>query len=815
MLLKEIRQALRMLANNPSFSIIAVLSLALGIGATSSIFSMADALLLRPLPVPEPTGIVTVSGTTPGNSNAAMSYPDYLDLRAKSRSFDGMVAFQLFQAGLATTASAVPQMKMGMQVSDNFFQVLGVDPALGRRFLPEECQVPGRNPVAILSYDLWQKQFAGDRNIVGRNVRLNGIDFAVVGIAPESFTGMDQYIRPAMYVPLMMAQRLKASDTNPLDQRNSHSLDIKGRLKPGVTRQAAQAEMIAIAKNLEKAYPETNRNRSVAVETELQARVQQSPPDAALAAMMMALVGLVLIIACANVANLILARARNRSREVAIRLALGVARWRLVRQLMIESLVLALSGAALGIAFGYGGIRFLQAIPIPTDLPVVIGVQLDRRVLLFSLLAAIVCSVFFGIAPAWQALRTDLVSSLRSAGLVTSARVRTIGRNVLVIGQVALSLILIVAASMLVDGFRKLLALNPGFRTDHIMLMEFDTALTRYTPEQSREFYRNLTDRARALPGVRQVALSQAVPMAPNQAIQTVTPEGYQFPKGQEFVTLFGEPVDDHYFETLKVPIVRGRAFTSADKADSHGVAIVNQAFAEKYWPNQDAIGKRIHLTDPAKTAFEIVGVAKTSRYLFISEPPLPFVYLPFAQHPSSRMTLLVETIGDPADAGAPLRNIVRTLDANMPIYNARTFDSFYHQRAIVMVRMLTEIVGTMGLVGLTLSLIGLYSLIAYSISRRTQEIGIRMALGAYRSNVLKMVLRQGFVLSIIGIGIGFIGSIAVRNLLNQGLVGLGTTSPALLAIVPLLLMAVTMLACYLPARRASRIDPIRALRYE
>ncbi len=815
MLLKEIRQAFRLLAKNPGFTAIAALSLALGIGANSAIFSLVDAILLRPLPVHDPGEVVNVTTDTPSKPFSGVSFPDYRDHRDKNRSLAGLVAYQFSTFGFASSATATPQMRLGTLVSDNFFDVLGIQPALGRGFLPDEGKVSGRDATVILSHDFWEFQFARDPSAIGRTVRLNGIDFTIVGVLPPGFTTIDQWVQPALYAPSTMSQRLSAAAKDTLEQRDDRSWQVKGRLKPGVSREAAQSELAGIAKNLEKAYPDTNRDRTAVVRTELQSRVQQDPPDAALVTMLMALAGLVLIIACANVANLFLARATSRSREIAIRLAIGIGRLRLIRQLFVESLMLALLGCTLGVVFAYGGIRFLQRIEIPSDIPVVIATQLDHRVVLFSLLAAFASALVFGLAPAWQALRTDLVPALKSGGLGASGARRTIGRNALVIGQVALSVVLLVAAGMLLDGFRKALVLNPGFRTDHLMTMEFDTSFVRYNAEQSRQFYRNLIDRARALPGVRSATLSAAIPLSPNQSGEAVIPEGYLFPKGQESEFSFGSSVDEQYFDTMQTPIVRGRAFTAADKQESRRVAIANEAFAIKYWPKQDAIGKRIRLNGPKGPLVEVVGVAKTGRYIFIAEGPMPFLYLPFAQNPKMRMSLIVETSGDPAAIATPLRAAVRSLDSNQPIYNARTFSSFYRQRAISIVLLIVQLVTTMGLLGLTLALVGLYGLIAYSVSRRTQEIGIRMALGAHRADVLRMVLRQGFLLSIAGVGIGFAASLGVQRLLTIGLIGLGTLSTTTLVMVPLALILATLAACYLPARRASQVDPIRALRYE
>jgi putative ABC transport system permease protein len=814
MLFKEIRQAIRLLLNNPGFTAIAALSLALGIGANSAIFSLADAILLRPLPIPQPSHVLNLRTATPSTPLDGVSFPEYRDIRDKNQSLAGLVAFQFTTVGFAATPKALPQMRMGQMVSDNFFKVLDVQPALGRAFLADEGKVPGRDAIAILSYHFWETEFGRDPSAIGRTVRMNGINFTIVGVMPPDFTGIDQWVRPYFYVPLSMAPRLITSDPNVLEQRDNRMFNAKGRLKPGVSRETAQAELTGIGKNLEKAYPEANRNRSVLLRTEFEDRVQQDPSDSYLVMMLMALVGLVLIIACANVANLLLARSQARSREIAIRLAIGAGRLRLLRQLLIESLLLAMSGCVLGLGFAYAGIRFLQTLKVPTDIPVVIAPQLDQRVLLYSLIAAVLSALVFGIAPAWQALKTDLVPALRSAGLTASARRRTIGRNALVVSQVALSLVLLVATGMLLDGFRKVLVMNPGYRIDHIMTMDFDTSLVPAS-EATHEFYRNLIDRARALPGVKSATLSFVVPLAPNQSNQTVIPEGFQFPKGQESAQVLQNAIDERYFDVMQTPILRGRAFTTNDKADSTRVAIVNEEFAKKYWPNQDAVGKKIRLEDAKGPQFQIVGVAKTAKYIFVAEPPQPFVYFPFTQHPQTSMSILVETYGDPAAITAPIREVVRSLNPDQPIYNARTLANFYDQRAIAVFLMILQLVAAMGTLGLALAVVGLYGLIAYSVSRRTQEIGIRMALGAQRSDVAALILRQGFVLAIIGIAIGFAASIAVRGILAQGLIGLGTLSPAVLAIVPVGLLLVTMAACYLPARRASQIDPLRALRWE
>jgi macrolide transport system ATP-binding/permease protein len=804
-----------MLLKSPGFTAIAALSLALGIGANAAIFSLADALLLRPLPVLKPSAVVTVSTNTPDNTFDGVSYPDYRDLQAKSHSFSSVLAYQLSTVSVATSPKELPQVRMGVLVSENLFQVTGVQPILGRGFLSEEGTVPGRDAVAVVSYEFWQDQLGSDKLAVGRSIRIQRIDFTIVGVAPKTFTGMDQYFRPALYIPAAMAQRLAATESNPLEDRADRSYTAKARLKPGVSRETAQAELATIWTSLQQQYPDTNRNRTVTIRTELQARVHRSPPDAALTTMLMALGGVVLLIACANVASLLLGRGRSRAREIALRISLGASRMRLLRQLLTESLLLAFLGGALGLWIADLGIRFFRTIQVPSDPPITISPQLDTRVLLFSLLAAIASAVLFGMAPALQSLKTQLVPALRASSAGVTLRGRTLGRNVLVVAQVALSMVLLVASGMLLDGFRKVLVFNPGFSTDHRLLTEFDTSLVRYTSERSRDFYRKLTGGARALPGVRSVTLAHSIPFMPDQWGASIVPEGYELPKGQDTDSMFGNIVDEHYFDTMKTEIVRGRAFTPDDKDGSRLVAVVNEEFTKTYWPNQEPLGKRFRLNDTKGPWIEIVGVTKTAKYLFVGETPTKFLYLPFAQNENTRMLMVVETNGDPNAIAKPIRDLVQSLDANQPMFNVRTLSSVYQQRAIDVPLMITEVVGTMGLLGLTLALIGLYGLIAFSVSRRTQEIGIRMAIGANKRDILAMILRQGLTLSLLGVLVGGAATFVVARLLAAGLVGLGGMSLVTFVVVPLLLIAVTMAACYIPARRASLVDPMVALRYE
>lgn len=812
---QDVRYAFRILLKNPGFTSVAVLSLAIGIGANSAIFSLADALMLRPLPVLRPSEVVTVRGKTPSDPYGAMSYRDYLDFRNDTKTFDGLVAYTLEGFGFSPRPEVLPQLKYGFLVTGNFFQVMGVQPDLGRGFRPDEDQAPGRDAVVVLSHDLWEKQFGGDPSIIGRTIRLNGIDFTVVGVAPERFTGMDQYFRPELYVPMAMSPRLASTPAqNVLEDRGNRALTVKGRLKPGVSMAQAQAELQTIAKRLERAYPDTNRDRSVVVRTELQSRVEQSPPDAELVAMLMGLVILVLLVACANVANLLLSRARARSREMAVRVAIGAGRGRLVRQLLTESLFIALAGGAIGMAVAYAGVRFLNQIQVPTDLPLVIHLQLDHRVLLFSLAAAVASALLFGLAPAIQAARIDLVSALKSSDADSRGQKRLWGRNLLVIGQVAFSVVLLTVTAMMVRGVRAMLTGGVGFRHDHLLMMSFDPTLVRYTSAQTQQFYKQLVERAEPLPGVKSVALSNTIPMAPNQGGDNIIPEGYQLPKDKESIPVFSSTVDPHYFDTMAIPIVRGRSFRVTDDSSAPRVAVVNEELARRYWPGQDPIGKRFRLNNAKGPWVQVVGVAKMAKYLWIAEPPMPFLYLPLTQNPKQRMTLLAESVGSAASLVTPLREVVRHLDASQPICDVRTMEDFYDMRAVRTPEMIVQTVGAMGLMGLVLAMVGLYGLVAYSVSRRTREIGIRMAIGADRTSVLGMVLRQGLVLGSSGVAIGFVLSLAAGRVVEAIFNGAGADWPSYLA-ASFGLLATTLAAAYLPAQRASQIDPMRALRYE
>jgi len=818
---QDVRYGCRMLMRAPGFTAIAVLSLGIGIGANCAIFSFADALLLRPLPVARPGEILTVGSTMTiealGASGLASSYRDYVDIRDRGRSFSGLAAFSHVTAGFASRPGTVPVLKMGMLASGNLFSVAGVQPALGRAFVPEEDRVPGRDAVVVLGHALWEQQFALDPSVVGRRVDLNGRPFTVIGVAPREFTGLNQYVRADFFVPLMMsAVFLTDPKAASLEARDVRNLALKGRLAPGVSRASAQAELTTIGADLERAHPDTNKNRRWAVRTELQARIAQSPPDAMLVAMLATLAIAVLLVACANVAGLLTSRAPVRAREMAMRLAIGAGRRRLVRQLITESLLTALAGAIVGLGVGYAGTMLFRQVELPTDLPILLAFRMDERALLFSLAVSIVSAVLSGLLPAIQATRADLTAVMKASDAVAPGRRRRWGRMVLVGGQVAVSVVLLAVALFMYRGFREQLAAGPGYRTDHLLMMSIDTSLVRYPEEQSAKFFKEVADRAREVPGVVRVAMATSVPMANDGVgVEPLVPEGFRFPAGKENAAVLAARVDEHYFDVMGLTLLRGRGFTIEDDAGAPKVAIVNEQFARHYWPNEDPIGKRFRQVRDGSWV-QVVGLAKTSKYLFIAEPPTEFVYLPYRQRRVDEMVMIVRSAGDPASLAGPLREAVHRLDPALPIYNVRTMEEFYRMRATSIFNVLITTVGGMGLMGLGLAIVGLYGLVAYAASRRTREIGIRMAIGADQTAVLKMVLRHGLVLAMVGLVVGLAASVGAGRLLAAAFpTGDDRQDVGSLLIVIPIVLAVTFLAAYLPARRASRTSPMLALRQE
>jgi len=817
-MLNDIRYAFRALRQSPGFALTAIVSIALVIGANSAIFSFVDGLIFRPLPVRDASGVVSLRSISPSSSATSMaetgtdiSYPDFVDFRDRNHSFDGLVAYALKAAGFAKDERSQAQLRMGYVVTGNFFQVLGVETPLGRTFRPEEDQVPERDAVVVLAHDFWTRDFGADPNVIGSHVRLNATDFTVIGVAPESFSGLDQLIRPAFFVPMMMAPKLDPKEN--LRARDLRTLGAKGRLKPKVTLVAAGAESSAIAKSLEESYPVTNKGFGAAVRTENELRLDRTPAYAAVVISLFTLVTVVLLIACCNVANLLLGRGRARAREIAVRLAIGASRMRLVRQLMVENLIIALGGGALGLLLAEFAVEYFSTLEFVSDVPARLAFEVDRRVLFFTLLVSIASAIVFGLIPALQSTKTDLAPALK-AGSLDHRRKRFVGRNALVIVQLAGCLVLLMAAGGAYRGSASMLD-GRGFRTDHLLAMRFDTAAVGYTPKQSEQFCNTLKERSRDLSGVKSVALAYSPPLTYIFELKTVIPEDYQFPAGQKSASLFSNMVDEHYFESVGIPLVRGRGFASTDTADSPRVAVVNQAFADKYL-GTNPLGKRIRLDSETGPVAQVVGVAATSKYISLAEPPTPYLYLPLTQNPEPRLTLLVETSGDPASTAPALRELLRSIDPNVPILSVRTMNDLFQSGSVRALYLVVTMYGVVGLMGLVLALVGLYAIVAYQVSRRTREIGIRMALGAERLQVMRMILKHASSIAVAGIVIGIILSFALKNALSGGDADPSTLSPLpVLFFVPIGLFLTTLLAAAIPARRASRVDPMMALREE
>jgi predicted permease len=821
--LDDARYSIRSLCRTPALTAFVMFTLALGIGLTSATFSMVDALIFKPYPVPHPSGVVTLVGTTNDSGFDNFSYREYMDIRGKTRSYDGVIANADMEAvSFSAEPAATPAIKGGMLVSGNYFHVLGVEPRLGRGFREDEDRAPGRDAVVVLGPAFWKQEFAGDPAVLGRHVRLNGREFTVIGVAPETFPGMNIFGHPDFYMPLAMARVFSTNRQKDFfEDRDDRELTVRARLKPGATLQLARSELAVLAKNLAREYPKINRNRGAAVHTQFEMRTRDDDVDWKFSVIFAVLALSVLLVASTNVAGLLLSRARARTREIAVRLAIGAGRFRLIRLLMTESMMLASLGGLAGIAVGYAILAWFDTfrnVVLMTDLPASMPFRMDTRVLLSSLALCALSALFCGLAPALESARTDLVNGLKSADVDVAGRKRLWGRNVLVVAQVAASLMLLTASFLMVRGFEHSLNLGTSFAKDHLLMTSFDPRLVQYSAGQTKRFYQLLAERVRVAPGVQSAALTQTVPLGQDDFDSdsvAFVPEGFEMPRDRENFNSTMDTVDDAYFQTMGIPILRGRGFLASDTAEAPRVAVVNEQFAKHYWPDAAAVGKHIRLDSRDGTPVEIVGVAQTIKYDSTFEKPMDFVYIPLPQHPVARMILLLRSSGDPLQLVKPVKDVVRTLDPNLPLLETRAYEDFYLNKAVKGPGIAVKLVGAMGAVGLLLTIAGLYGLVAYNVNRRTREIGIRIAIGAGHSDVLRLVMGTGLVLVGLGTVIGLALGFAVEQLMNSMLFNAGGVDiVAYLIVVPSMFL-VTMLAAYVPARRASRIAPTQALRCE
>jgi putative ABC transport system permease protein len=815
---RDVRHAARVFVKNPGFTAIAVISIAFGTGANVAMFSVTDALLLRPLPVPAPEDLVSVGfRTTRGfASTVAASHADYQDIRERARSFEGLVAFCSRRVGIRTDPTTPPRVRIATLVSSNFFQVLRVEPTLGRGFRADEDDVPGRDAVAVLSHGTWVQEYDSDASVLGRTIQIASIDFTIVGVAPESFTGMQpRYIRDAIYVPLAMWPRIMSTRTvDPLTTRDLRVLDVTGRLKPGVSLADARAELETINLDLAREYPATNTDQVLTAQTELTLRFLQAPLDAALLTILSMLSFAVLSVACANVAGLLASRGPVRAREIALRLAIGAGRARIIRQLITESLGIALAGGAGGLAIGYVGIGLFRQIEFPTDVIALPVMKLDERGLIFSLIVATTSAFVFGLGPALQLTRIDLVEALKTTDTSARRHRRLTGRSALVVVQVALSLVLLTMAAFAFQVFRTELERGPGFRTARIAKISLDPGQARYSEEESARFFERAVDNARRLPGAGIATVLSAMPLFGFE-LASIVPEGFHLPPGEKSVRPYGNSVDEHYFAALEIPILEGRAFTSADTSGSRPVAIVNETLARRYWPGESAIGKRIRRVEPREMWLEVVGVAKTTTYVYPGEEPHDAIYFPFRQDPRGSMLLLVQTAGDSSTCVTPLGNMVRSMDADVPQFDAQTIERFYGARASSIASVCTRMIDGMGFMGLTLTMVGLYGLVSYAVSRRTREIGVRIAIGATRRDITVMILREGLTPAIVGVAVGLVLSAGAVRVMPMLAPFAHRIDPRWFLVMVPALFLVSVVASLVPARRAARVDPTVALRCE
>jgi macrolide transport system ATP-binding/permease protein len=816
---QDVRFALRSLRHTPGLTAFVVMTLALGIGMTSATFSMVDALIFRPYPVPHPSNIVTLVSTTHDTPFDDFSYREYLDIRDKTKSYDGVVANADMEAvGFSAEPGTTPRIKGGMMVSGNYFHVLGVEPRLGRGFREDEDQVPGRDAVVVLGPDFWRHEFASDPSILGKTILLNGTKFTVIGVAPDSFPGMLTFGHPDFYMPLAMAHVFSTNiQKNFFEDRDDRELTVKARLKPDATLPQARNELAVIARNFEDEYPQLTRGRGAAVFTQFQTRTIEDD-NWKFGVIFLILALAVLLVACTNVAGLLLSRARARAREIAIRLALGAGRLRLIRLLLTESMILATLGGLAGIAIGYAVVEWFHSkdsIVFATELPMEVPFHMDKRVLLACVALSVLSALLCGLAPALQSTRVDLVNALKSADVDVPGRKRLWGRNMLVVAQVSMSLMLLTASFLMARGFQHDLMEGHGFTKDHLLMTRFDPRLIQYNAIQTQQFYKVLAERVRETPGVQSEALMQNIPLGVDDFDGlTFVPDGFQMPPDRTNFNSTMDTIDEGYFETMGISILRGRAFLPSDTADSSRVAVVNEHFAKHYWPAGDAVGKHIRLDSSAGTPVEIVGIAQTIKSQNM-ESLTDFVYMPLAQHPVARMVLMLRSTGDPLQLVQPVKDVVRSLDPNLPMLQTRPYEDFYLNQAVRGPRIAIDLVGSMGLVGLLLAVAGLYGLVAYNVSRRTREIGIRIALGAASSDVLRLVLGKGLVLVGTGTVVGLVMGFALEQLMNSMLFDSGGVDILAYAVVVPTMFLVTMLAAYVPARRATHIAPTQALRYE
>jgi putative ABC transport system permease protein len=802
--LRDVKYGLRNLLKRPGFTAIAVLTIALGVGANSTIFSIVNALLLKPLPFPDPERVVALWDRVPsrGVDRNEVAAANYFDWRAQNKSFEHLGLYRWWSANLS--GNETPERVQGFQVTTNFLDIVNVKPILGRGFAPDENE-PGKDMVALLTYTLWQRRYGGEPDIVNKTIVTNGTTRTVIGVMPPKFN----YPKGAeIYSPIRFTAEFK-------ENRSFHNLLGIARLKPGVTIPAAQADLDMVSAQLEKQYPEANTGRSVGVFPILADTVRIY---ATALWVMMAAVGFVLLIGCANVANLMLGRALGRQKEIAVRAALGASRFRIIRQLLTESVILGLLGGALGILVAYWGIDAFR-VSNPGDAarfaPGFDNMGIDLSVLVFTVAISILSGVLFGLAPAWQLSKPDLNNALKEGGRQTSSGSNRL-RSLLVVSEIALSLMLLVSAGLLIRSFLQLLKTDPGFNPENLITMNLVLPGAKYTDDAARRtFYEDLLKRVAAVPGVQSASIVNFLPLAGANASNSFLVEGLPEPApGQENEGRY-RVCSPGYFQTMGISLLKGRTFTDQDKAGAPRVIIINETLARTYWPNQDPLGKRMRYTGPLDQNpwMTVVGVVQDVKH-DLNIPVTSDYYVPHAQDPWQSMVLVAKTSIEPAAMAAPIRQQVWAIDRDQPVFDVKTMREV-RAGSITLYSFSSVMLSIFAGIALLLSAVGIYGVMAFAVTQRTHEFGIRMALGASGRDVLKLVVRNGMLLAVTGVGLGLAGAWGLTRFLSSMLVGVSAMDLLTLSAVSGGLLLVALLACYIPARRATKVDPLVALRYE
>jgi predicted permease len=821
--LQDLRYAARALRNSPGFTLIAIVTLGLGMAVNTTVFSVINGMLLRPLPVPHAEQITVLAMEQPGTPGfQKFSYPDFQDISKQANAFSDVFAYRNTLVGLLVDGKG--DHCVLSRVSSNYFTALGIQPELGRLILPAEGLAPGADPIIVLGYSFWQKRFGGDRGVIGKYVEINGHSATIVGVTPKGFHGTYAVVDMDGYVPLSAAFGSSDQEGKAVHDlwthREDRSLTLMGRLKPGIGFKQAQASLGVVAQRIAEQHPETDKGVSLRVFPEKLARPDPDPDNTlpAISVAFIVLAGLVLLVACFNIANVLLVRATVRQREMGIRAALGAGRGRLVRQHLTESLLLAFLGGAAGLILASWAAGFLSSLPLGTDLPIAFDFHPDARVYFFALGAVLITGAIVGIIPALRVARNDVNSVLREGGRGASDGPRRhIARNMLVVAQLAGSLLLLVVAGLFTRSLGKAQHMDLGFNPDHVLNLSVDVQQIGYNETQGREFYRQLAERIHAIPGVVSAAQAFSVPMGVYSTGDPVIAEGHPVEAGKQPLTVMYNAVTPDYFETLQIPLQTGRGFKDSDDTKSPDVAIINQTMAKKFWPDENPLGKRFHAKVTGGPPIEVVGVVQNGKYKnVIEDPPEPFFYVPFAQEYMPLRVIHVRTSVPPESLRLQIESQFREIAPGLAVSQVQSMSQALDGvNGFFFFRFGAQLTGTMGLLGLVLAVVGVYSVVSYAAAQRTHEIGIRMALGAKPGDILNMVLRQSLVVVgtglVVGLAAAFVGTRAIASLI----VGVRPTDPVTFVTVAVLLSLIALVACWIPARRATRVSPLVALRYE